>query len=1293
MQPSIAQLQNQLSEVLCKDQHRFSQALKRLRKNDHSSTQSLEKLVEQIEASKLQVQQRHAHVPKLEYPTELPVVSAKDEIAQAIANHQVVIVAGETGSGKTTQLPKICLELGLGQRGFIGHTQPRRLAARSVCARLCDEMKVQQGEQVGYKIRFSDQVSDYTLVKLMTDGVLLAELQNDRFLSQYEVLIIDEAHERSLNIDFILGYLKHILAKRVDLKVIITSATIDPERFSKHFDNAPMLLIEGRTYPVETRYRPVNDGGKDRDLIDAIDDAVDELYREKRGDILIFMNGEREIRDTAEWLKRRQLPHTEVLPLYARLSNAEQNKIFAPHTGRRIVLATNVAETSLTVPGIRYVIDPGTARISRYSARAKVQRLPIEAVSQASANQRKGRCGRISDGVCIRLYSEEDFNSRPEFTDPEIRRTNLASVILQMAALRLGNIQSFPFIDPPEQRSINDGVSLLEELGAVKAQRGHKSQVSLTSMGHQLARLPVDPRMARMVIAGGRFNCVREVMVICAALSIQDPRERPLEAQQAADQQHQRFADKSSDFVSYLNLWDYLREQIRELSNNQFRKLCRKEFLAYLRIREWQDIYQQLRQVAAELGLKVNQQRADYDSIHQAMTCGLLSQIGFKDKDREFLGARNTRFVIFPGSALAKKPPKWIVSAELVETSRLFARDVAMIKPEWLEKLGDHLVKVSYSEPHWSAKQGAVLAYQSKTLFGVPIVVRRLCQYGQVDQKISREIFIRGALVEGQWRQQPDFLKANQALIDEVEELEHKSRRRDVRVDDEDLYQFYAARLPDDIVSVRHFNRWWKKVSQKDPHLLNFEKQMLMRHDAEQVTKAQYPDTWQQGTLSLPLSYVFEPGHIDDGVSVTIPLAMLNQVDDRGFDWQIPAFREELIIGMIKSLPKVLRRNFVPAPNYAKAAIEALPNITDEPLHKALAHQLLRMSGVRLEIDSWDLSQLPEHLRMNFKITDNNKLIAQGRDLSELKVKLKPQVTQQLNQRAKQVDLQEKSLTDWPSKRLPKEVASELGGLKVKSYPALVDQKDHVDIQMFDRPEQASLVHKVGVRRLLLLNVPSPIKYLQQKLPNKTKLGLYFNPFGKIENLLDDCIAAAIDQLVETDAIRSKEDFFIAKEKVRAELADTTLAIAAEVEKVLSAHYIITKKMKGKVALDQVMAYNDIKTQLESLVYRGFVCQSGEKKLPDLQRYLKAVERRLEKLPIDPNKDRLAMIQLKPAIDAYQGLASKLAHHPEKEQMLSEIHWMIEELRVSLFAQQLGTAIPISAKRVSQRVEQMTKEL
>jgi ATP-dependent helicase HrpA len=1284
-------IRQQLAGVMSQHQHTLRRKLDQAQKlPDEQREAAVCAIHTQIIASQDQVAQRRLSLPVIDYPLDLPVVASKDEIAKAIADHQVVIVAGETGSGKTTQLPKICLELGLGQRGFIGHTQPRRLAARSVAARIAEELKVEPGEQVGYKVRFSDKVGPRTLIKLMTDGILLAELQQDRFLSQYEVLIIDEAHERSLNIDFILGYLRHLLAKRPDLKVIITSATIDPERFSKHFNDAPMLLVEGRTYPVETRYRPLSEGDQTRDMIDAINDAVDELSREKPGDILIFMNGEREIRDTAEALNKRALPNTEVLPLFSRLSNAEQNRIFSSHRGRRIVLATNVAETSLTVPGIRYVIDPGTARISRYSARAKVQRLPIEAISQASANQRKGRCGRVAEGICIRLYDEADFLGRPEFTDPEIRRTNLASVILQMLALRLGEIAQFPFIDPPDDRNITDGVRLLEELGALKTAKG--SELQLSQVGHALAKLPLDPRLGRMLLASLDFNCLDEVMVICAGLSVQDPRERPTERRQASDEAHRRFADPDSDFAAYLNLWRYIQEQQQELSQNQFRKLCQKEFLAYLRVREWQDIYQQLRLAARDLGWKRNQTPGDFDAIHQAITAGLLSHIGFKDKEREFLGARNTRFVVFPGSGLSKKPPKWLVASELVETSRLFARDVAKINPQWLESLAAHLIKKSHSEPHWSVKNANVMAYETQTLYGIAIVVRRLVNYAHIDPKDARSIFIRSGLIEGGWKTKLPFMRANQTLLDEVEDFEHKSRRRDIRVDDQILFEFYDERLPMDVVSPRHLEAWWKGQKYKTPDLLNYEKSALLKRDVDDITSGQYPETWQQGTLQLPLSYVFEPSASDDGVSVTIPLALLNQIEEKPFDWLIPAFREELIIALIKSLPKSLRRNFVPAPNFAKACMESMP-IGEGRLLEAVTKQLLHMTAVRVPDDAWDLTQIPDHLKMNFKVAQGIKLLGEGRDLSALKHKLQGRVDQQLSQTAKSQNIEQQGLTEWSMGLLPETIETKQTGFQIRSYPALKDDGDSVAVQVFDKPEVAQMIHRSGVRRLLLLNVPSPLKYLQLKLPNRAKLGLYFNPFGKVEMLIEDCCLAALDSLVDAAAIRSDDAFNQARERVRAELADTTLVLAQQVEQVLSLRHEIAKKLKGKVSLDQVMAQADIKSQLENLVYRGFVVQTGAAKMPDLQRYLKAIHRRLEKLPVDPHKDRLVMIQLQGPIDAYQALSSQLKNNPLAGRYLQEVQWMLEELRVSLYAQQLGTAYPISAKRIHNHIDALKKEL
>ncbi|MCI4179834.1 ATP-dependent RNA helicase HrpA, partial [Dickeya dianthicola] len=887
-------LEPQLNALMLRDRQRLRRRLQGAMKvgNPQAQVSIAQEIGREIDAARLRVEQRKASLPAIRYPEALPVSQKREAILSAIRDHQVVIVAGETGSGKTTQLPKMCLELGRGVTGLIGHTQPRRLAARSVADRIAAELETPLGGAVGYKVRFNDQIGDNTLVKLMTDGILLAEIQQDRLLMQYDTLIIDEAHERSLNIDFILGYLRQLLPRRPDLKVIITSATIDPQRFSRHFGNAPIIEVSGRTYPVDVRYRPVVEEAQDgdRDQLQAMLDAVDELCREGPGDILVFMSGEREIRDTADALNKQDLPHTEILPLYARLSNQEQNRVFQSHHGRRIVLATNVAETSLTVPGIRYVIDPGTARISRYSYRTKVQRLPIEPVSQASANQRKGRCGRVAAGICIRLYSEQDFLSRPAFTDPEILRTNLASVILQMTALGLGDIAAFPFVDAPDKRNIQDGVRLLEELSAL--QSSDDGHYRLTPQGRHLAQLPIDPRLARMVLEARQTSCVREAMIITAALSIQDPRERPVEKKQAAEEKHRRFVDKESDFLTFVNLWDYLQEQQKALSSSQFRKLCRSDYLNYLRVREWQDIYTQLRQVVKELGFPVNSEPADYRSLHGALLTGLLSHIGQKDVEKqEFSGARNTRFAIFPGSGLFKKPPKWAIVAELVETSRLWGRIAARIEPEWVEPLAQHLIKRSYSEPHWEKAQGAVMAQEKVTLYGLPLVAARKVNYGAIDPVVSRELFIRHALVEGDWQTQHAFFRANQKLRSEVEELENKSRRRDILVDDEMLFAFYDQRLPQDLVSSRHFDNWWTQASKTDPDRLNFEKTMLIKDGAERVSALDYPNHWQQGELRLRLTYQFEPGADADGVTVHIPLPVLNQVKEDGFEWQIPGLR------------------------------------------------------------------------------------------------------------------------------------------------------------------------------------------------------------------------------------------------------------------------------------------------------------------------------------------------------------------------------------------------------------------
>ena len=1285
--PLQQSLFSQLIDIMLVDKRRLSARIHGIGKIKSQEAQQAvaDEIQQQIEQARLRVEQRKSAVQNpIVFPESLPVSQRKAEIEKLLSEHQVIVVAGETGSGKTTQLPKMCLELGFGNLGMIGHTQPRRIAARSVAVRIAEELETELGGLVGYKVRFNDQISDDTQIKLMTDGILLAEIQNDRFLNQYSCLIIDEAHERSLNNDFILGYLKQLLPRRRDLKLIITSATIDVERFSKHFNNAPIIEVSGRTYPVEVRYRPVVEED-DQDQLQGILNAVDELQAEGRGDILIFMNGEREIRDTAEALQKQNLKHTEILPLFARLSAQEQNKIFHPSGLNRIVLATNVAETSLTVPGIKYVIDPGTARISRYSYRTKVQRLPIEPISQASANQRKGRCGRVSEGICIRLYSEEDFNNRPEFTDPEILRTNLASVILQMTALGLDDIEAFPFVDAPDKRHIQDGVKLLEELGAfetVQTKSGEKRL--LTTIGRQLAQLPVDPRLAKMLLSAVDFGSVYEVMIIVSALSIQDPRERPTDKQQASDEKHRRFADKKSDFLAFLNLWHYVQEQQKELTKNQFRRQCQKDFLNYLRIREWQDIYQQIRLAVREMGLPINSEKAEYQQIHTALLSGLLSHIGLKEVEKQqYLGARNAHFAIFPNSVLFKKQPKWVMAAELVETSKLWGRMVAEIEPEWIEPLAEHLTKKSYSEPRWSKSRGAVIADEKVSLYGVPIVAARPVNYGAIDPRVSREIFIQSALVEGDWNTKHKFFKQNQQLIREVEELEHKSRRRDILVDERTLFEFYDQRIGTDVVSQKHFDTWWKKAEKQDPELLNFERSFLINDDAEQVSKLDFPNFWHQGNLKLKLTYQFEPGTDADGVTVHIPLPLLNQVEMTGFDWQIPGLREELVIALIKSLPKSYRRNFVPVPNYAQAFLgRAVP--LEKPLLDTLIYELRRMTGVTVEAEHWNWEQIPSHLKMTFRVVDENgKKIAESMNLDELKFSLKDRVQESISAVADD-GIEQSGLHIWSFAELPQCYEQKQRGFSVKAFPAIVDEKDAVGIKLFETEFEQAVAMQQGLRRLLLLNVPSPIKYLHEKLPNKAKLGLYFTPFGRVLDLIDDCIACAVDKLIADFGgfVWDEAGFEKLRDFVRENLNEVTVDIAQKVEQILSLNHALNQRLKGKMDFTMAFAFSDIKAQLSGLIYPGFVQKSGYDRLPDLQRYLQAIDKRIDKLAQDVNRDRAAMLRVEQVQQAYQQLLAKLPKSKPISDEVAEIRYMIEELRVSLFAQQLGTKYQVSDKRV-----------
>ncbi|MFF8917908.1 ATP-dependent RNA helicase HrpA [Streptomyces sp. NPDC015032] len=1317
MSTSFADLQYRLGQLSLRDAHRLGRRLegaRRIRKPEARQS-VLDEIATEAGKAAERLALRAGRMPAVSYPEQLPVSQKKDEILEAIRDHQVVIVAGETGSGKTTQIPKICMELGRGVRGMIGHTQPRRIAARTVAERVADELKTPLGEAVGWKVRFTDQVNpDATFVKLMTDGILLAEIQTDRELRAYDTIIIDEAHERSLNIDFLLGYLARLLPKRPDLKVVITSATIDPERFARHFGEAPIVEVSGRTYPVEVRYRPLLEGDaedsadSDRDQITAICDAVDELQSEGPGDVLVFLSGEREIRDTADALNKKNLRHTEVLPLYARLSHAEQHRVFQRHTGRRIVLATNVAETSLTVPGIKYVIDPGNARISRYSHRTKVQRLPIERISQASANQRKGRCGRTSDGICIRLYSEDDFLTRPEFTDPEILRTNLASVILQMTAADLGDIEKFPFIDPPDHRNIRDGVQLLQELGALDPEEKDPKK-RLTQLGRKLSQLPVDPRLARMVIEADRNGCVREVMVIAAALSIQDPRERPSEKQTQADQQHARFKDETSDFLAFLNLWRYIREQQKERGSSSFRRMCKQEYLNFLRIREWQDIYTQLRTVAKQMGMHLEEPSADLaapeQAVHTSLLAGLLSHIGLKDTEKnEYLGARSAKFAIFPGSALFKKQPRFVMSAELVETSRLWARVNAKVEPEWIEPLAQHLLKRTYSEPHWEKDQAAVMAFERVTLYGVPIVAQRKINFGRIDAETSRDLFIRNALVEGDWRTHHQFFHDNRKLLGEVEELEHRARRRDILVDDETLFDFYDRRIPEHVVSGAHFDSWWKHKRRDEPDALDFERSMLINEKAGAVTKDDYPDSWRQGKLKFRVTYQFEPGADADGVTVHIPLQVLNQVTAEGFDWQIPGLREEVVTELIRSLPKPVRRHYVPAPDYAGRFLDrAVPSASggpvsqQEPLPVTLARELQRMVGVPVAPDDFDLTRVPDHLKITFRIVDERRRkVAEDKDLEALKLQLRPKARQALSKAAAATagpsgeSIERSGLTDWTIGTLNRVFETRRAGQPVKAYPALVDQGGTVAVRLFDTEAEQQRAMWLGTRKLIMLNVPvNPAKFASDKLTNQQKLALSSNPHGSIQALFEDCATAAADRLIGAHGgpAWDEESFRKLYDKVRADLVALTEHTVKQVQQVLAAWQACERRLKATNSLVLVNNVADVRDQLAALVPPGFITTTGLRRLPDLMRYLVAVDRRLQQMPTAVQRDTTRMEKAHEMQDEYAWLLEQMPQGRPVPQEVLDIRWMIEELRVSYFAHALGTAYPVSDKRIMKAID------
>lgn len=1295
-EPSVVQLRERLDGLTFRDAARLGRRLKQLR---GAAPEKLQRLADQVAAAEALVAARRAALPAISYP-DLPVSERREELAHAIAGNQVVVVAGETGSGKTTQLPKICLEAGRGIRGTIGHTQPRRLAARTVAQRIADELGSPLGDIVGYTVRFTDQVSDRTLVKLMTDGILLAEIQRDRRLLRYDTLILDEAHERSLNVDFLLGYLRELLPRRPDLKLIVTSATIEPQRFAAHFGGAPIVEVSGRTYPVEIRYRPLevavpaaaapDSGDPDdpdhevvrteiRDEIEAIVDAIGELEAEPPGDVLVFLSGEREIRDTAEALAG--LRHTEVLPLYARLPTAEQQKVFAPHTGRRVVLATNVAETSLTVPGIRYVVDPGNARISRYSRRLKVQRLPIEPISQASADQRAGRCGRIAPGVCIRLYAEDDFAARPRYTDPEILRTNLAAVLLQMAALQLGDVELFPFLDPPDRRSVRDGVQLLQELGAFDAGG------AITDLGRRLARLPVDPRLGRMILQAQSEGCVREVLVLAAALTIPDPRERPHDREEAARQKHARFTDEHSDFLSYLNLWRYLRDQRRALSGNAFRRMCREEFLHYLRVREWQDLVGQLRSVARDLGVvEETGEPADPGRVHAAVLAGLLSHIGMRrEDDRDYLGARNSRFVLAPGSALSKRPPRWVVVAELVETSRLYGRTAARIQPEAVERIAGELVQRSYSEPHWDAKRGEVMAYERVTLYGLPLVARRRVGYAGVDPVVARELFIRHALVEGQWQTRHHFFGDNARLRAEVEELEERARRRDLLVGDEEIFALYDARIPADVVSARHFDAWWKKQRHRTPDLLTFTREDLLR--SPDTADAERPDAWQAGDVALPLTYRFEPGAADDGVTVHVPIDVLARLGGDEFAWQVPALREELVTALIRSLPKDLRRNFVPAPDTARAVLAHI-DPAGEPLLPALQRELRRRTGVVVPLEAFGLDKLPPHLRVTFAVeaTDGTE-VDRGKDLAALQERLTTPARRAVAQ-AVAAELERTGLRGWPDDvdELPRAVERTIDGRTVRGYPALVDAGSSVELRVFATPAEQARAMGPGTRRLLRLSLPSPVKAVERQLSPRTRLGLGGNPDGSLSALIEDCADAAVDALVPEPAW-TRAGFAALRDRVATALVPQTVQVLGRVEDVLAAAQRVRLALPAQAPPAQQEAIADIRAQLDRLLPTGFVTATGVGGLTDLTRYLTAVGRRLDRLPHGLQADRERLQRVRAVQDAYAELLATLPAARSAAAEVRDIGRQIEELRVSLWAQQLGTPRPVSEQRIYRAID------
>ncbi len=1265
-------------------------AIARRAREGHAPEEALAVVEREIERSAALARRRRETLPQPDFPAELPITARLEEIRSLIEHHQVVILCGETGSGKSTQLPKICLSLGRGVFGRIAHTQPRRIAARSLASRISSELGTELGSAVGYKVRFHDRVGEGTQIKLLTDGMLLAEIQRDRWLNEYDTIILDEAHERSLNIDFLLGYLKQLLPKRPELKLIVTSATIDPEKFSRHFDGAPVIEVSGRTYPVETRYRPPEEAGDERGdpMQQAILDAVDELSAIDRGDILVFLSGEREVRETAESLRKHRLQVTEVLPLYARLSPAEQGRIFRPSGQRRIVLATNVAETSLTVPGIRYVIDTGYARISRYSHRSKIQRLPVERISQASADQRKGRCGRVAEGVCIRLYSEEDYQSRPEYTEAEILRTNLAAVILQMKVLGFGDIQRFPFVDPPDSRQIKDGYRVLEEIGAVDGLG------KVTQLGRKLARLPVDPRIGRMLLEAAHTGCLREVLVIAAALSVQDPRDRPMDKQQQADEAHDLFRNEESDFLGFLALWDFLEEKRRHLTQRKFRRLCRDHFLSWTRVQEWHDIHRQLRVQMHEMGYRDNQEDPGYETVHKAILSGLLSHVGFREagKGKGYLGARNSHFHLFPGSGLFEKQPKWLMAAELVETTKLYARTCARIQPEWVESLAGHLVKHSYSEPHWQAKRGQVGAYEKVTLFGLTLVPRRRVNFGPIDPKQSREIFIRFALVEGDFHSRAPFWRHNRELIDHVRDLEARTRRPDLLVDEERIYEFYDQRIPEGIYSQPQFEKWLRKATGKEPKLLHMRLEDVLAREVS--AEAQYPKALELHGMELPLEYRFEPGHRADGVTLVVPAAVLGQVSPGRLDWLVPGLLEEKLVTLIKSLPKQLRKQFVPAPDYARQALARLTP-GDTPLVQALGQMLRELTGVQVPEEAWNPDSLPDYLKMRVRVVDGNgRTLGAGRDLFVLQKRFAGHTTTE-PVGAGRHPLAREGITRWDFGELPEQVETGGRGIRLTGWPALVDKGESVAIEVLGSRAEARFRHRAGLRRLVMLSLPREARRFGKGIRGLQQMILQYakappSPIrrenGGKPDLEGELVALILDRaFLEGEEIRDPDTFDRHLAEGVKRLSGVTEEVQQLVSVILGQYQAIRKTLAGITQINWLASTQDMQGQLDRLVFRGFLQQVPWEQLRHYPRYLRALALRLEKLPLDPGRDQRWTRELQQVQEAWLGRWQAACEKGMVDERLEEIRWLIEELRISLFAQEVKTAVPVSVKRIRRR--------